>query len=49
MTKQKDYFLESEGDKWFERNLSVIENKMLPHEDRIMSELLRLPPIRTYT
>ena len=43
MVKQKDKFLESEGDAWFERNINAIENKKLPEEDAILSEIQKLP------
>lgn len=44
MTQQKNTFLESEGDAWFERNSGVIEKRKLPEEDVILAEILKLPP-----
>jgi ubiquinone/menaquinone biosynthesis C-methylase UbiE len=44
MMKQKDSFLKSEGDAWFNRNREAIENRQLPEGDPILSEILKLPP-----
>lgn len=44
--KQKDYFLNSEGDAWFTRNRAVVREKKLPDEDSILLEILHLPPLQ---
>jgi len=42
--KQKDFFLKSEGDKWFERNRDKIVNKLIQGQDVVVTQLLDLPP-----
>jgi ubiquinone/menaquinone biosynthesis C-methylase UbiE len=41
--KQKDTFLQSEGDAWFARNASALEARELPQSDGVLMELLALP------
>lgn len=38
--KQKDIFLESEGDAWFNRNKHAISSKTLPQDDAVLQEIL---------
>lgn len=42
MKKQKDTFLESEGDAWHARNDHQIKARRLPDDDHLLQELLRL-------
>ena len=42
--KQKDIFLQTEGDAWYNRNLTAIDERNLPEGDVILSEILKLPP-----
>lgn len=41
--KQKDAFLESEGDAWFTRNEHVLNTRKLPDSDSLLGEILCLP------
>lgn len=41
--KQKDIFLQTEGDAWFQRNQQGISKRNLPEDDPILCELLKLP------
>lgn len=41
--KQKEVFLQSEGDKWFARNQASIAARKLPDEDALLREFLELP------
>jgi len=41
--KQKNVFLESEGDAWYERNVSALNLRKLPEEDPLLLEILNLP------
>jgi ubiquinone/menaquinone biosynthesis C-methylase UbiE len=43
--KQKDIFLSSEGDAWFDRNHTLVAQRHLPEDDPILVEVLELPPI----
>ena len=40
--KQKDIFLESEGDAWFARNRSDVGRRKLPEDDLVLRELVAL-------
>jgi len=41
--KQRDVFLESEGDAWFVRNSPGLKVRKLPESDPILQEILKLP------
>jgi ubiquinone/menaquinone biosynthesis C-methylase UbiE len=41
--KQRDVFLESEGDAWFMRNASALQARELPESDPLLTEILALP------
>jgi SAM-dependent methyltransferase len=41
--KQKEIFLQSEGDAWFTRNRKVVAGRNLPNDDALLRELLDLP------
>lgn len=41
--KQKQKFLESEGNGWFQRNINAIEKRNLPEDDPILREIIALP------
>ena len=41
--KQRDVFLESEGNAWFERNASALGSRKLPESDSLLVEILNLP------
>ena len=41
--KQKDIFLESEGNAWFKRNASALDSRKLPESDSLLVEILNLP------
>lgn len=43
--KQKEIFLQSEGDAWFTRNRQGVAGRKLPDDDALLRELLDLPPI----
>lgn len=45
--KQKDIFLQSEGDAWFERNQEDIEHIKLPEDDLVLREILEIIPEKT--
>ena len=42
--KQKEIFLQSEGDAWFRRNQQGLAEKKLPDDDAILREILELLP-----
>jgi len=42
MMKQKDVFLESEGDAWFARNAAAVHARPLPQSDPLLMEILEL-------
>ncbi|MBI5437575.1 MAG: class I SAM-dependent methyltransferase [Nitrosomonadales bacterium] len=44
--KQKEIFLQSEGDAWFIRNQLDVAGRKLPDDDALLRELLELPPIK---
>lgn len=41
--KQKQIFLDVEGDAWYQRNREGLARRLLPDEDSILRELLELP------
>jgi ubiquinone/menaquinone biosynthesis C-methylase UbiE len=41
--KQKDIFLESEGNIWFQRNASALGSQLIPESDSLLQEILELP------
>ena len=41
--KQKDIFLEFEGNAWFERNANALGSRKLPESDSLLIEILNLP------
>ena len=43
MSAQKNTFLKSEGDSWFNRNQKALSERSLPDQDRLLLELLELP------
>jgi len=43
--KQKNIFLESEGNAWFERNAKVLASRKLPESDPLLVEILSLPTL----
>jgi ubiquinone/menaquinone biosynthesis C-methylase UbiE len=42
--KQRDVFLDSEGDAWFRRNAAGLDTRKLPDADPLLREVLALPP-----
>jgi hypothetical protein len=40
--KQKDIFLQTEGDAWYQRNKSSVVNRNLPHDDPVLCEMPEL-------
>jgi ubiquinone/menaquinone biosynthesis C-methylase UbiE len=42
--KQKEIFLQSEGDEWFARNRKSVAARKLPDDDALLREILELPP-----
>jgi ubiquinone/menaquinone biosynthesis C-methylase UbiE len=42
--KQKDIFLKTEGNAWFDRNLSALQSRCLPGDDPLLMELLAIIP-----
>lgn len=44
--KQKDIFLQSEGDAWFQRTQDIIASRKLPEGDVILREFMELPCMR---
>lgn len=40
--KQKDVFLKSEGDAWFNRNSKKVDDIVLPDDDALLQELLKV-------
>jgi ubiquinone/menaquinone biosynthesis C-methylase UbiE len=48
--KQRDVFLEAEGNAWFARNARALESRQLPEADPVLMELLAFqPPLPTGT
>ena len=47
--KQKNIFLESEGNAWFERNAKLIASRKLPESDSLLAEILNLPTLEKGT
>lgn len=47
--KQKNIFLESEGNAWFERNAKLMASRKLPESDPLLVEILNLPTIEKGT
>lgn len=45
--KQKEIFLQSEGDAWFTRNQQDIATRKLPEDDNLLLEILELLPENT--
>ncbi|HHT9112406.1 MAG: class I SAM-dependent methyltransferase [Planctomycetes bacterium] len=43
--KQKNIFLESEGNAWFERNARLLGSRKLPEFDSLLMEILALSPL----
>lgn len=43
MIEQKNIFLQSEGDAWFRRNQKALLARTLPHQDRLLPDLIELP------
>lgn len=43
MSKQKEIFLQSEGDAWFTRNKQSVATRKLPEDDDLLREVLALP------
>lgn len=41
--KQKNIFLELEGDAWFRRNAGALATRKLPESDPVLTEILNLP------
>jgi hypothetical protein len=41
--KQKEIFLQSEGDAWFTRNQQGVGMRKLPDDDALLKELLLIP------
>ena len=41
--KQKEKFLESEGNGWFLRNQKAIKDRKFPEDDPVLRELVTLP------
>ncbi len=44
MVKQKEIFLRTEGNAWFNRNRTAIDGRNLPEEDDILVEISKIPP-----
>lgn len=42
--KQKDVFLDSEGDAWLARNAAVVQSRPLPQSDPLLVEIVELSP-----
>jgi len=42
--KQKDVFLESEGDAWYERNARALQARELPGSDPVLAQIIDLTP-----
>ena len=40
--KQKDIFLQSEGDAWYQRNVQKLDHEYNPEKDEIIQEMIRL-------
>jgi len=47
--KQKNIFLESEGNAWFERNAKLIASRHFPEADSLLVEILNLPNLEKGT
>lgn len=47
--KQKNIFLESEGNAWFERNAKLVSLHKLPESDPLLAEILDLPALEKGT
>ena len=45
--KQKEIFLQSEGDAWFTRNQEGVADRKLPENDALLRELLNFVPAKT--
>lgn len=45
--KQKEVFLQSEGDAWFARNRQGVAGRKLPDDDALLQELLNFMPVNT--
>ena len=45
--KQKEIFLQSEGNAWFMRNQQHIASRKLPEDDSLLQELLHILPVNT--
>ncbi len=45
--KQKEIFLQSEGDAWFNRNQHVVAGRKLPDDDPVLREVLDLLSVNT--
>lgn len=45
--KQKEIFLQSEGDAWFTRNQRSVGTRKLPNDDALLREMLDLMPVNT--
>jgi ubiquinone/menaquinone biosynthesis C-methylase UbiE len=41
--KQKDIFLQSEGNEWFQRNINDLEKLTLPNDDSVLVDILNSP------
>lgn len=41
--KQKELFLQSEGDAWFQRTKTIVSRRILPDDDPVLREILDLP------
>lgn len=46
--KQKEIFLQSEGDAWFARNQQGVATRKLPDDDALLQELLYIPAINQH-
>lgn len=44
--RQKDIFLESEGNAWYKRNIQSLKEKHFPDSDPLLKEILAIPDIR---
>ena len=47
MSKQKEIFLQSEGDAWFTRNRQGVATRKLPDDDGLLREVLDILPVNT--
>jgi ubiquinone/menaquinone biosynthesis C-methylase UbiE len=47
--RQRDVFLQSEGDAWFSRNASILGSRKLPDSDSVLLEILALPAAEIVT